>query len=93
MANGDLMEIHELYEIALTVLMMNIGDAARSAVSGKPDEQDPLAFPLCVKFISSQDDSQALVPAGEHFSPTHLPPLNLFSSCLWRSLISLQQKL
>lgn len=83
MANGDLMEITELYKIALTVLMMDVVDTARSAASGKPDEQALLAFPLCIKFIPSQEDSQPLVPAGERFPLTYLL-LNHFSSCLWR---------
>ena len=54
MANGDLMEINELYKMALTVLLMDVPDTARSAVSGKPDEQAPLAFafsPLRTKSI------------------------------------------
>lgn len=89
MANGDLMQINELYKIALSVLTRDVADSARSATSGKPDEQAPLAFPLCIKFICSQEDSQPLVPAEERFSLTYLPPLNLFSLCLWRLLVSL----
>lgn len=70
MANGELMEINELYKTTLSVFAMNVTDTARSATSGKPDEQAPLAFPSSIKFISSQEDPQPLVPAGECFSPT-----------------------
>lgn len=73
MANRDCMEINELYKIPLTVLMMNIANTATSATSGKPDEQATLAFPLRKKFISSQEGSQPLVPAGGIFSLPNFP--------------------
>jgi len=82
------MEINELYKMALTVLLMDVPDTARSAVSGKPDEQAPLAFALCIKFVCSQENSQPLVPAGERLSLIYPLPLNFFSLCLWRPLIS-----
>lgn len=52
-ANGDLMEIKELYKIALTVLLMNTADTSRLAMNGKLAEQAPLTFPCNIKPICS----------------------------------------
>lgn len=50
-ANGDLMEIKELYKIVLTVLLMNTADTSGLAMNGELAEQAPLAFPFCIKLI------------------------------------------